>query len=100
MSAFELIRLAVLAVLVGFLCYKYHQRVFSRSEHSSPQDWTGKAIDATDLNRTLKRVRSDYLAARPKPKGVCFHRGLIGFARRAVARLPYFHDREHAGERL
>jgi hypothetical protein len=90
----ELIELAALFVLCTFLYLSYRRRVLDRAE---PDHWTpwegGKAFDATDLNKTLKRVRSDHLAARPQPKATPFHRSLVSFARRAVAHLPYFRDR-------
>ena len=91
------IGLAAEAILVSYLYLKHRQRVRSRPERYDPAEWTGKAIDVTKLKPMVEDVRRNYLAARQLAKGVCFHRALLGLARRAVARLAHFHDRESEG---
>src|SRR2546421_10880022 len=85
---------AVVVVLTGFLYCNHRQRLLSHSEHHNPAEWTGKAIDTSELKQTVEAVRRNYEAARPRPKGAFFHRALLGFARRTVARLAYFQHRE------
>jgi hypothetical protein len=99
MTTREIIELAALLVLGGFLYWRYRRRVLSQAEQDNWNSWRGsQALDATDLNKALKQVRTDHLAARPKPKATPFHRALISLARRAVVSLPYFHDRAAAKE--
>ena len=99
MSDLELsVGFAAIAVLTGFLYFKHRQRLLSHSEHHNPVEWTGRGIDTSEIKQTVEAVRRDYEAARPKAKGVFFHRTLLGFARRAVARLAYFHERDRAQE--
>jgi hypothetical protein len=94
MTTREIIELTALLVFGGFLFWNYRCRVLSRAEQDHWNSWNGgKALDATDLNKALKQIRTDHLAARPKPKASAFHRALVSLARRAVADLPYFHDR-------
>jgi hypothetical protein len=94
MSAFEIIiGLAAVAMLSSYLYVKRRQRVRSRSERYDPPKWTGKPIDVTKLKPALEAVRRDYPSARQSTRGIFFHRSLLGLARRAVARLAYFHDR-------
>ena len=69
------------------------------SEDPAPGEWTGKSIDVGEIKPKVDDVRRNYLAARQSAKGVRFHKALLGFTRRAVARLAYFRDRkseEHA----
>ena len=90
---------AALVVLVGYLYHKHWQRVRSRISPRISADWTGQAIDAEKLKPAVESVRGDILAACRPIVGFCFHKSLLGFARRAVARLGYFHGRapeEHA----
>ena len=70
MSAVELAQVSGLMFCIGFLYFKYRQRVLSRSEHTNPEAWNGKALDASELKQTLNQVRRDYLASRPRPKGI------------------------------
>jgi hypothetical protein len=89
-----IIELAALAVLSSYLYFKHHQRVLSQAEPYDPAEWTGKAIDVTQLRGPIENVRGAYLAARPAPVGILFHKSLLGLARRTVARLAYFRDRQ------
>jgi hypothetical protein len=106
MTHLELIAAAALLVLSCLLYVLYHQRVLRGEEErwsswEESNSWEGSnGFDAKDLHRTLRRVRKDHLAARPKPKATASHRGLLSLARRAVARLPYFHDRAAVREHL
>ena len=87
--------LAVAAVLVaGNLYTKHRQRVRSRKQRYDPAEWTGKGIEVTSLRPKIEQVRRDHLAARQPARGRCFHRALLNWARQAVARLPYFRDKE------
>jgi hypothetical protein len=95
MSVFEVIlRLAAVTALVGYLFLKQRERAHRRFERYDPARWTGTAIDVATLKSTVEAVRHDYLAERQPTKGIWYRKGLLGSARRAVARLPYFHDRE------
>ena len=95
MSDLEMIiGLAVVAMLSSFLYIRHRQRVHQQYERSDPVQWTGQAIDVTKLKPTIEDLRRDYLAARQSTRGIHFHRSLLGLARRTVARLAYFHDRE------
>jgi hypothetical protein len=99
MTVLELLEFAALFILGSFLYHRYRRRVLARAEPNRWSSWEGgKAMDVTDLNKAMKRVRSDHLAARPLPKSTCFRRSLIVLARRAVACLPYFHARDAAHE--
>jgi hypothetical protein len=80
-----------LAVLAICLCIKLRRW---ESEAHKPAQLTGKSIDAAELKRNLDHVRRDYLAARRRARGVCFHRALLSLARRTVVRLPYFRNRK------
>ena len=87
-----IIRLAVVAVLVAFLCFKHWQRERERVGPSNPAEWTGKGLDVSPIKPTIDEVRRTY--ARPAAKGICFHRSLLALARRAVAHLAYFRQRQ------
>jgi hypothetical protein len=103
MSGTEIILwLGLVALLGSYLCLKHRQRVRSHYERYESAEWTGKAIDVTELKPKVEEVRRNYLEARQPVKSPCFHRALIELARQAVARLAYFHDRvpeEHAQTR-
>ena len=95
MSGVEItIRLAVVAVLASYLFIKHRQRMRNRSEQCDPAKWTGQAIDVAQIKPRVEDVRRNYLAPRQPAKGLCFHRALLDLARRAVARLGYFQERE------
>jgi hypothetical protein len=95
MSGLEItIRLAVVAVLAGYLYTKHRQRVLGWSEGVDPAKWTGRAIDVAKLKPRVEELRRDYLSGRPPAKGLCFHQSLLNLARRVVVQLAYFHDRE------
>ena len=96
----NIIGLAVVLVLAGYLYFKHRQRAPQRFVRKDPADWTGQAIDVTGLKPKLEEVRRNHLAARPEVKGVCFHRGLLGLARRAIVRFGYFHSRENQISRI
>jgi hypothetical protein len=90
---------AALVLLVGYLHHKHWQRVRSRISPRISAGWTGKPIDAEKLKPAVESVRGDYLAACRPTAGFCFHKSLLGFARRAVASLGYFRGKapeEHA----
>ena len=82
--------MALGALLVGLLCIK----LFSALERYNPAQGTGKPIDVAKLKLRIEDVRHDYVAARQRQKGVCFHWALLQFTLRAVARFAYFRDRE------
>jgi len=95
MSAFEIIiRLAAVAVLASYLHLKHRQRARCRPGACDPAEWTGKSIDVTKLKPAVEDLRRDYLAARQPTRGIFFHRNLFELARRRVARLAYFQDKE------
>jgi hypothetical protein len=102
LSALEvIIRLAAVAVLSSYLYLKHRQRVRRQWVNGypkgyNPAEWTGKGIDVTPIKPGLEDVRRDYLAARYTASGTFFHRSLLGLARRTVAGLAFFHDREPA----
>jgi hypothetical protein len=89
-----IIRLAAVAVLSGYLYNTHRQRIHSRPGRYDATEWTEKGIDVSQLKPSVEEVRRDYLAARRSAKDTFFRRSLLGLARRAVARLAYFHDRE------
>ncbi|HTL16697.1 MAG TPA: hypothetical protein VL793_05635 [Patescibacteria group bacterium] len=94
MSAVEVVmRLTLVAVLAGYLFLKRHQRLRNLSPRYDPAKWTGHAIDTAKLKPKLEDVRRNYLTARHSPRGNCFHRTLLGLARRAAARLAFFRDK-------
>ena len=89
-----IIELTGLALGVLYLWFKHWQRVRNRITLEDPAKWTGHGIEALKLKPRVEQVRRDYLAARQVTRGFCFHRGLIGSARRAVIQLRYFRCRE------
>jgi len=95
MTAFEIvIELIGVVVLSCYLYSKHRQRIRRQSKRYDAAEWVGKPIDVTKLKPTVEDVRCDYLAARLSTRGILFHRSLLGIARRTVARLAYFQDRE------
>jgi hypothetical protein len=93
------LNLAMVAVFAGAFAHasyidRHRQRERSRSEPEDPAKWTGQAIDATKLKPRLEDVRLDHKRRPQAPSVVSSHRASIDFARRDVARLSYFHDRE------
>jgi len=88
-----IIRLALVALLGSYLLFKQWQRDRQRFGPTKPSDWTGKGIDVTSIKPTLEAVRRNY--PRPPTQGVCFHRSLLTLARRTVAHLGYFEEREN-----
>jgi hypothetical protein len=95
-----IIGLVVVALLGAYLYFKHCQRTYSAPEPRQQRQWTGHPIDAENLKQQVEKVRVNYLAARGARKGACFHRSLLGLARRAVAGLAFFRDRRgngHAG---
>ena len=98
MSTTETIILLVLAaVLAGYLYYRHWQRVRQNLEPTDSKDWIGQGFDPSGITPRIDRVRKDYLAGKPAPENH-FRRGLLAFARQAVSHLPFFEDRDHAGE--
>lgn len=87
-----IIRLLVVALLVAYLCYRRWQREREQLPPSKTGDWVGKGIDVTSIKPALEDVRRTH--ARPRLKGVYFHRGLLALARRAVGHFAYFQERE------
>jgi hypothetical protein len=83
----------VVALLSSYLYFKHRKRIYGVPESRELREWMGRPIDAIPLKNRLDRVRRDYVAARGIPKGVCFHRSLLGFVRAAVAQLAYFRDK-------
>jgi len=95
MSGLEItIRLAIVAVLAGYLYSKHRQRVYSWYAERDPAKWSGRAIDVAKLKPKVEELRRDYLTGRASATGRCFHRCLLNLARQVVVRLAYFHDRE------
>jgi hypothetical protein len=95
MSGIEImIRLAVVAVLASYLGIKHRQRKRRSPYRYDPAKWTGQAIDVTKLKPRVEEVRRDHLRTRAPAKDLCAHRALLTLARRVVARLAYFQDRE------
>jgi hypothetical protein len=92
-----IVRLGLAAVLAAFLYYKHWQRVRQRVEPPDPQEWNGKAFDASGIVPRIEKVRKNYLEEKHPPKSH-FRRGLLAFARQAVSHLAFFQDRTHAGE--
>jgi hypothetical protein len=89
-----IIELAVLALGACYLFFKHRQRVRNWAPPDDPGKWTGHGIKTSELKPRVEQVRRDPLAARQGTRRVCFHRYLLGFARRAVVRLGYFRHRE------
>ena len=86
-----IIILVCVAVLVICSCIQLRRW---ESEFLKPRPLTGNSSAVAKLKPKLEHVRRNYLAARPPARGVCYHKALLGLARRAVVRLPYFRDRE------
>jgi len=89
--------LASVAVLGGYLFYRQWQRVTQNAEPADSKDWDGKGFDASGIAPKIDQVRKDYLAHKHAPESH-FRRGLVAFARKAVAHLAYFQDRTHTAE--
>jgi hypothetical protein len=89
-----IIELTALMLGVGYLYSKHLQRVRSSTPPEVPGNWTGHGIETSELKPRVEQMRRDYLAGRQGRKGVCFHRYLLGLARRAVMRLGYFRHGE------
>ena len=95
MSDFEIVLgLIVVAALSSFLYLKHQRRVRARLEARQTMLWQGTPIEVSKLKPTLQAVRQDFRAARAPAKGSYFHSRLVRLARRAVAGLAYFQDRE------
>ena len=89
-----IIELTALTLGVGYLYFKNRQRVRNSAPREVPSNWIGHGIETLELKPRVEQVRRDYLAGRQGRKGVCFHRYLLGLARRAVMRLGYFRHGE------
>jgi hypothetical protein len=95
MDDFEIIiGLSMVAVLSSYLFIKDRQRMRSRFERHGWAEWPGKAIDVTPIKPVIEDLRRDYLAARAPTRGIFFHRSLLRLARRTIARMAYFQERE------
>jgi len=90
MSDSDIILLSVLVPLVGYLYWKYRQRVRS---YPQERQWPGHGLDATRIADRVHRVRSDYVAELHSRPATCRRAGLLASARSAVGRLPYFRRR-------
>jgi hypothetical protein len=86
--------LVLLALLSGFLYFNHRRRLTWRRRANDPTIWTGSGIDVTRLRPTVQQLRQDYGAPHPRAKITRYHDALLGLARHAVSRLPYFRDRE------
>jgi hypothetical protein len=86
--------MALVAMLVSYLCIMHHRREIRRAEQEEPPGWTGKPIDVTPLKPAMEELHRDYLAGRQRPRGVWFHRKLMGSARRTLEGLAYFQEKE------
>jgi hypothetical protein len=98
LPALELLGQVVVALLAWYLLYRHFKRSreLERSLHTpDPKDWTGKGFDASGISPRIAEVRKNYLPEKPAPQSH-FHRGLLAFARVAVSRLGFFHERSHA----
>lgn len=95
MSVIEIIiRLVAVVVLAGFLYLKHRQRARCLSGEYDPAQWTGAAIDAGKLKPAVERVHQGYLKTGEPSHHGCHPKALLAMARRVVARLTYFRDRE------
>lgn len=86
--------MALVAMLVSYLCIMHHRREIKRAEREEPAGWRGTPIDVTPLKPAIKELHRDHLAGRRRPRGVWFHRKLIGNARRTVEGLAYFEEKD------
>jgi hypothetical protein len=94
MSGVEIIvRLAVVAMLAGWLLSKQRRRMRTAEVQYDPAEWTGHTIDVSSLKPKLEAVRRNHLAACPPNSDIGFHHALLHLARRFVLRLPYFQRR-------
>ena len=92
--AVTLFELAALAVLLGFLFIKGHQRARNQARLCDPAQWTGRAIDVTGLRPAIEKVRHKGWAAQGPTIGGCFHKALLGLIRRNLTRSGYFQDKQ------
>lgn len=93
MSRLEVIaRLSAVAILAVYLVFKHWQKL----HRPAPREfWTGRPLDVTQLRPRIERLRHDYLAELGfSHHTVCYRRALVIHARRALARVPYFRDRQ------
>jgi hypothetical protein len=95
MSVLEIvIRMAVVALLAGYLYRKHRRRLELRSTEIDPAEWTGQGIDVSNLRPRLESVRTDYLMATRQAPETDLRRGLLEQARRWVRQLSYFKHRD------
>jgi hypothetical protein len=90
---FTLFEVAALAVLAGYLFIKHRKRARNWAPPCDPAQWTGKAIDVTELKPAVENARRSGWVSRQTVRG-CFHKALLRLMRRNVTRFGYFHERK------
>lgn len=87
----------VTALILGsyYLYFRHRQRAQKNwTPREDPAEWVGHGIDVSQLRPQLQQLRRAHVAARLAPGGVCFHRYLLGFARRVILQSGYFRQRQ------
>jgi len=94
MSYLEVIlRLSLVAELVGYLAIKHHRRSRRPAERPDRPLPPGTALGTAPLRPVVDKVRHDYLAARHSPPAPQVQARLVKAALQEVPQLAYFHDR-------
>jgi hypothetical protein len=95
MDEFDIIWLAVAAVLGGFLCEAVisEWRLRTEEKRDVDSDPPGHSIDVTPIAPHLQQVRRDHAATlQIAPRPVSHRAGLVAASRRLFANLPFFRD--------
>jgi hypothetical protein len=95
MDEFDIMWLAVAALLGGFLCEAVISEWRSRvdEKQAGRSDPPGHGIDVSPIAPHLQHVREDHAAAlQMVPRPVSHRAGLVAASRRLLASLPFFRD--------
>ena len=92
MSPPDLLRLAALVALVGYLAFRHRPSLLRRPKPQPPRD--RPALDASKLLPALHSVRHDYSTARRSPKLEAHRDQALKSALEEVRQTAYFRNRE------
>ena len=96
MTPIEITLLTTAGGLLGFLLFRFWQRVKVPIVHE--RQWIGHGFDPGLITDRIEKLRSDYLSVvRFQRRAPGFHAELAATTRRMVAHLGFFRDRRAAG---
>ncbi len=86
------IRLTCVAILGGFICYRYWRRERQALLREFSSQVPGHAMDVGPLKPAVAQARQ-LMADKPRVFNLKFHHQLLAWARLAIMRLNYFQGR-------